>query len=63
MCDCVFVTVQEFKEGRKASATAPQVLFAYKDPPQELKGTGACIGDTYGYVTFGLKLLFISAAD
>ena len=33
------VFMQEFKEGRKASQTAPQVLFSHKDPPRELEGT------------------------
>ena len=31
------VFMQEFKEGRKASQTAPQVLFSHCDPPRESK--------------------------
>ena len=44
---------QEFKEGRRASHTAPQVLFSHKDPPKELQGTDAIRGDNVGYITFG----------
>ena len=44
---------QEFKEGRRASQTAPQVLFSHRDPPRELEGTGAKTGDNIGYITFG----------
>lgn len=46
------VFLQEFKEGRRASATAPQVLFSTKAPPNELKGTDAKSGDDVGYITF-----------
>ena len=50
---------QEFKEGRRASQTAPQVLFSHRDPPRELEGTGAKTGDNIGYITFGMiKWLF-----
>lgn len=45
--------VQEFKEGRKASHTAPQVLFSHKEPPMELANTDARVGDNIGYITFG----------
>ena len=45
---------KEFKEGRRASKTAPQVLFSHKEPPQELKGTDAATGDNIGYITFGM---------
>ena len=45
--------LQEFKEGRRASHTAPQVLFSHKEPPQELEGTNAASGDNVGYITFG----------
>lgn len=45
--------VQEFKEGRRASHTAPQVLFSHREPPLELKDTDAAIGDNIGYITFG----------
>lgn len=49
------VFMQEFKEGRKASTTAPQVLFSHKDPPRELEGTGAAKGENIGYITFVLE--------
>lgn len=45
--------VQEFKEGRRASHTAPQVLFSHREPPLELKDTDAAVGDNIGYITFG----------
>ncbi|KAI1283799.1 Actin-related protein 2/3 complex subunit 2 [Halotydeus destructor] len=48
------VFMQEFKEGRKASHTAPQVLFSHKEPPRELQNTNARTGDNIGYVTFVL---------
>jgi hypothetical protein len=41
------------KEGRRASQTAPQVLFSHREPPLELKGTNAVVGDNIGYITFG----------
>ena len=44
---------QEFKEGRRASDTAPQVLFSHREPPLELKDTDAAVGDNIGYITFG----------
>lgn len=46
---------QEFKEGRRASHTAPQVLFSHREPPLELKDTDAAVGDNIGYITFGKK--------
>lgn len=49
------VFMQEFKEGRKASATAPQALFTHGEPPTELKGTGARSGNNVGYITFVLE--------
>lgn len=49
------VFMQEFKEGRRASHTAPQVLFSHKDPPMELDGTDATRGDNVGYITFVLE--------
>lgn len=48
------VFMQEFKEGRRASHTAPQVLFSHKEPPLELQGTDARTGDDIGYITFVL---------
>lgn len=47
------VFMQELKEGRRASHTAPQVLFSHKEPPLELQDTNAKVGDNIGYVTFG----------
>jgi len=48
------VFMQEFKEGRKASQTAPQVLFSHREPPMELQNTDARVGDNIGYITFVL---------
>uniref|UniRef100_A0A8B9PYQ1 Arp2/3 complex 34 kDa subunit n=1 Tax=Apteryx owenii TaxID=8824 RepID=A0A8B9PYQ1_APTOW len=45
---------REFKEGRRASHTAPQVLFSHREPPLELKDTDAAVGDNIGYITFVL---------
>ncbi|XP_012368838.1 actin-related protein 2/3 complex subunit 2-like [Octodon degus] len=50
----VMVFTQEFKEGRRASHTAPQVLFSHREPPLELKDTDAAVGDNIGYITFVL---------
>lgn len=47
------VFMQELKEGRRASHTAPQVLFSHREPPLELANTDARTGDNIGYVTFG----------
>ncbi|XP_065218318.1 probable actin-related protein 2/3 complex subunit 2 [Planococcus citri] len=46
------VFMQEFKEGRRASQTAPQVLFTHRDPPLELLNTNARVGENIGYITF-----------
>jgi actin related protein 2/3 complex subunit 2 len=48
------VFMQEFREGRRASHTAPHVLFTHREPPLELKNSGAKVGDNIGYVTFVL---------
>ncbi|XP_064456103.1 actin-related protein 2/3 complex subunit 2-like [Ornithodoros turicata] len=48
------VFMQEFKEGRKASHTAPQVLFSHREPPLELENTDARVGNNVGYITFVL---------
>ncbi|RWS11217.1 putative actin-related protein 2/3 complex subunit 2-like protein [Dinothrombium tinctorium] len=48
------VFMQEFKEGRKASHTAPQVLFSHREPPLELQNTEARTGNNIGYITFVL---------
>lgn len=48
------VFMQEFKEGRKASHTAPQVMFSHQEPPLELQNTDARVGDNIGYITFVL---------
>jgi len=55
------VFLQEFKEGRRGLATAPQVLFTTKTPPQELAGTDAASGDNVGYITFVLLPRHFSA--
>ena len=47
------VFMQEFKEGRRGSQTAPQVLFSHAEPPKELSGTDALTGNNVGYITFG----------
>lgn len=47
------VFMQELREGRRASHTAPQVLFSHREPPLELANTEAIVGDNIGYVTFG----------
>lgn len=51
--------LQELKEGRRASHTAPQVLFNHREPPLELQDSEAAVGDCIGYITFGeQKLLY-----
>lgn len=57
------VFMQEFKEGRRASTTAPQVLFSHKEPPLELRGQNAATGDNIGYITFVLTPRHINAAS
>nr|ACO15079.1 Probable actin-related protein 2/3 complex subunit 2 [Caligus clemensi] len=47
------VFLQEFKEGRRANVTAPQVLFSW-DPPASLADTDARVGEGVGYITFVL---------
>ncbi|KAK0089716.1 hypothetical protein PV325_005863 [Microctonus aethiopoides] len=46
--------LQELKEGRRASHTAPQVLFNHREPPLELQDCDAAVGDSIGYITFVL---------
>ncbi|XP_057340435.1 probable actin-related protein 2/3 complex subunit 2 [Microplitis mediator] len=46
--------LQELKEGRRASHTAPQVLFSHREPPLELQECNAAVGDSIGYITFVL---------
>ncbi|NP_001161279.1 actin related protein 2/3 complex, subunit 2, 34kDa [Nasonia vitripennis] len=46
--------LQELKEGRRASHTAPQVLFSHREPPLELQDAGTAISDCIGYITFVL---------
>jgi len=48
------VFMREFREGKKASSTAPTVLFNNKEPPEDLKLTDARTGDGVGYITFVL---------
>ena len=52
--------MQEFKEGRRASQTAPQILFTHKDPPLELLNTNARVGENIGYITFSKLEIFIA---
>lgn len=54
------VFLQELREGRRASHTAPQVLFSHREPPLELQDTEARIGDNIGYITFGKVSCFTS---
>lgn len=56
------VFMQELKEGRRASHTAPQVLFSHKEPPLELQDTNAKVGDNIGYVTFGKSYLTFASS-
>lgn len=53
------VFMQELREGRRASHTAPQVLFSHREPPLELANSDARVGDNIGYVTFGKNLFII----
>jgi len=48
------VFLREFREGKKASHTAPTVLFTNKEPPEDLRDTGARTGEGVGYITFVL---------
>uniref|UniRef100_A0A915MQ79 Arp2/3 complex 34 kDa subunit n=1 Tax=Meloidogyne javanica TaxID=6303 RepID=A0A915MQ79_MELJA len=48
------IFLQEFREGRKASQTAPQIIYSVGEPPLELKNCSeAKIGPNVGYITFG----------
>ncbi|KAH9370023.1 hypothetical protein HPB48_001900 [Haemaphysalis longicornis] len=40
------VFMQLVKEGRKASHTAPQVLFRHREPPKEIENTDARVGNS-----------------
>ena len=51
------VFLQELREGRRASHTAPQVLFSHREPPLELQSTESKIGDNIGYITFGILII------
>lgn len=48
------IFMQEFKEGKRGSQTAPHVLFSHKEPPLELQDTDARVGENVGYITFVL---------
>merc|ERR1739838_949638 len=48
------VFMRELREGKKASHTAPTVLFNNKEPPEDLKDTDARTGEGVGYITFVL---------
>lgn len=58
--------MQEFREGRKASHTAPQVLFSHREPPRELQNTDAMTGDNIGmrtrFVSFHENISFVILA-
>jgi len=54
------VFMQEFSDGRRSYQQAPQVLFSHKEPPAELAGTDASVGDNVGYITFVLYPRHIS---
>ena len=56
------VFIQEFKEGRRASHTTPQVLFSHRDPPLELRDTNAAVGDNISYITFVLSPHYTNAS-
>lgn len=51
--------LQELKEGRRASHTAPQVLFNHREPPLELQDSEAAVGDCIGYITFGKETFLL----
>lgn len=51
--------LQELKEGRRASHTAPQVLFNHREPPLELQDSEAAVGDCIGYITFGKNIFYL----
>ena len=57
VCEKIIFAVQEFKEGRRKFQQAPQVLFSHKEPPSELAGTDAAVGDNVGYITFGERFI------
>ena len=49
----ISVFLQEFREGRRGNANAPQVLFT-RDPPAGIEAEGALTGENVGYITFVL---------
>lgn len=50
--------LQELKEGRRASHTAPQVLFSHREPPLELQDANITVNDCVGFITFGKFFFF-----
>jgi actin related protein 2/3 complex subunit 2 len=48
------VFMQAFQDVRGKNPNAPQVLFSPKDPPSEIQGLDALVGDNVGHVTFVL---------
>ncbi|VCW72567.1 unnamed protein product [Gulo gulo] len=56
------VFVLEFKEGHRASTTAPHVLFSHREPPLGLKDISDAMGNNIGYVPFGLFPCHTSAS-
>jgi len=48
------VFLQEFVEVRRRFNQAPQILYSHRNPPVELEGTDAKVGDNVAYITFVL---------
>uniref|UniRef100_A0A8C7EX06 Arp2/3 complex 34 kDa subunit n=1 Tax=Neovison vison TaxID=452646 RepID=A0A8C7EX06_NEOVI len=51
------VFMLEFKEGHRASTTAPHILFSHREPPLGLKDISDAMGNNIGYVPFGFSLI------
>lgn len=56
------VFMLEFKEGHRASTTAPHILFSHREPPLGLKDISDAMGNNIGYVPFGLFPCHTSAS-
>ena len=48
------IFMQALVEVRNNYQRAPQVLYSHRNPPAELKGTNAAVGDNIAYITFVL---------
>ncbi|CAL8068117.1 unnamed protein product [Calicophoron daubneyi] len=55
--------MQEFCESRRRLDRAPQVLYSYRTPPAELKGTNALVNDSVAYITFVLYPRHLTAGS